>query len=78
MKSVYSRDYQRLLTLLVEARQKVGITQQELADKLKRPQSFVSKFEHGERRIDVIEFLQISRAIGADAIALIRTLEKER
>jgi transcriptional regulator with XRE-family HTH domain len=78
VKSVYSRDYQRLLTLLVEARQKVGITQQELADKLKRPQSFVSKFEHGERRIDVIEFLQISRAIGADAIALIRTLEKER
>ncbi|MGH9967319.1 MAG: helix-turn-helix domain-containing protein, partial [Pyrinomonadaceae bacterium] len=49
--------------------------QQELANKLKRPQSFVSKFERGERRIDVVEFLRISHLIGTDPHALIEQAE---
>ena len=55
MSTVHSRPYQHLLRLLRAAREKAGLTQSEVARKLNRPQSFVSKCESGERRIDVIE-----------------------
>ena len=74
MKSVYSEKYQKLLTLLIEARLVSGITQQQLADELGRPQSFVSKFERGERRIDVVEFLEITKLIKADPHEILRQL----
>jgi transcriptional regulator with XRE-family HTH domain len=50
----------------VEARKEAGLTQVDLAKHLSRPQSFVSKFERGERRLDVIEFLDVAEAIGID------------
>ena len=64
VKSIHSERYRRLLDLLVQARKDAGITQVELAKRLAKPQSFVSKFENGERRPDVIEFLDICEAIG--------------
>jgi transcriptional regulator with XRE-family HTH domain len=73
--SIYPDEYRRALALLVEARKASGMTQQQLAEALGRPQSFVSKFENGERRLDVAEFLNISRLVGADPCAL---LEKAR
>ncbi len=76
MKSTYTNDYQRLLKLLVDARRGSGITQQDLAKRLGRPQSFVSKVEHGERRIDVIEFIEICRVIGVEPAALLRKIER--
>ena len=66
MKSPYSESYARLLTRLKRARKAANITQQELAKTLKRPQSYVSKGENGERRIDVIEFIEWIEALGAD------------
>ena len=51
------------------------MTQQQLADKLGRPQSFVSKIENGDRRIDVIEFLEICRLLSADAGVLLKQVE---
>ena len=55
------------------------MVQQELADKLGKPQSFVAKFERGERRIDVIEFIAIARAIGRDPMRLLKQyLQQER
>ena len=45
------------------ARHRAGLTQQELATRLGRPQSFVAKFERGERRIDVAEFIEIAKAM---------------
>jgi transcriptional regulator with XRE-family HTH domain len=63
-----------LISLLVAAREKAGLTQQQLADRLDRHQSFVAKYEGGERRIDVIEFLAIARALEADAARLVREL----
>jgi transcriptional regulator with XRE-family HTH domain len=59
---------------LVETREKAGLTQQQLARKLRKPQSFIAKYEGGERRIDVIEFIAIASAMGADAVALLRAL----
>jgi transcriptional regulator with XRE-family HTH domain len=57
---------------MVAARKQAGLTQHELARRLKRPQSFVAKYEGGERRIDVVEFVAIVRAIGADPVKLLR------
>lgn len=55
-----------LMAALKQARLDAGLTQTELADRLERPQSFVAKYENGERRVEVVEFVQIVRAIGCD------------
>ncbi|MBV8130637.1 MAG: helix-turn-helix transcriptional regulator [Planctomycetaceae bacterium] len=60
---------------MVEARKACGLTQAMLAQKLSRPQSFVSKYERGERRLDLVEFLEIARAIGIDALEFIKRLD---
>lgn len=73
-KSVFSTNYDRFRSLLVGARIEVGLTQAELAGRLSRPQSFVSKYERGERRLDVIEFVQVAQAIGIDPIKFLRNL----
>ena len=63
----FSAPYLRLQELLVEARHARGFTQAEIADQLQVPQSFVSKYERGERRLDVIELLQILHVLSLDA-----------
>ena len=71
-KSLKSPEYARLIGLLVAARKDAGIRQQALAEKLGRPQSFIAKYEGGERRIDVVEFVEIAQALGADPVRLFR------
>jgi ribosome-binding protein aMBF1 (putative translation factor) len=63
--------YKRLRELLVAARHDTGLTQVELSFRLKRPQSFVSKYERGERRLDVIEFGEVARALGIDPMRIL-------
>ena len=65
-KSVFTRSYGLLLELLKKTRKKARVSQTELARRLGRPQPFVSYVERGERRIDVIEFYAIMRALDAD------------
>jgi transcriptional regulator with XRE-family HTH domain len=74
LKSLRSPDHLHLIELLVAAREKAGLTQQQLADRLDRHQSFVAKYEGGERRIDVIEFVAIARALEADVPRMVREL----
>lgn len=76
MKTIHNTRYQALLTLLLEARVEAGLTQKELATKLGRPQSFVSKTENAERRLDVIEFMDVCRGLDADPHELLISLEK--
>jgi transcriptional regulator with XRE-family HTH domain len=57
-------DKEALLDALREARSEVGLTQAELAARLGRPQSFVSKYESGERRLDLIELSEVCKALG--------------
>ncbi|SCB43307.1 Helix-turn-helix [Bradyrhizobium yuanmingense] len=76
-KSLKSAEYARLMALLVATRQKAGIRQQALAKKLRKPQSFVAKYEGGERRLDVIEFIVIAEALGADPLRLLRRFVRE-
>ncbi len=67
--------YEKLRMMLVEAREAAGLTQVELAGRLNRPQSFVSKIERGVRKVDVIEFVEIARAIGFDPAAFLSKLK---
>ncbi|RUX73399.1 XRE family transcriptional regulator [Mesorhizobium sp. M7A.F.Ca.US.006.04.2.1] len=66
-----------MIVLLVEVRKDAGITQVELGRRLGQRQTFVSKFELGERRLDVAEFVTVARAIGADPLEIIRVAESE-
>jgi transcriptional regulator with XRE-family HTH domain len=71
-KSLRSSEQQLFLELLRRARKDAGLTQQALAEKLRRPQSFVAKYENGERRIDVIEFVALARALDVAPVTLLR------
>jgi transcriptional regulator with XRE-family HTH domain len=76
LKSTHSAQYRDLLARIRSVRQARGITQQELARRLGRPQSYVSKVELGERRIDVVEYLHLMRAIEGEPLALLRDIER--
>ena len=75
-KSVFSEEYNRFRQLLIEARKAAKLTQAELSEKLELPQSYVSKYERGERRLDVIEFLQVAQVLEIDPLAFIEELLK--
>jgi transcriptional regulator with XRE-family HTH domain len=75
VKSVYTNRYSAIRSLLIAERNAAGLTQQALADKLGRPQSYVSKFELGERRLDVVEFLDVLRSIGVEPVSFLKKLE---
>ena len=68
----------RLQELLVSRRAAAGLSQEEVACRLRRPQSFISKYESGERRLDLVEFIEIAEAIGFDPGKLLAELIKVR
>jgi transcriptional regulator with XRE-family HTH domain len=68
----------RLQELLIEGRVAARLTQDDVARRLRRPQSFVSKYENGERRLDVVEFIDVTNVIGVDVANLIAELMKLR
>ena len=70
-RTLRSPGHQALMAALKQARLDAGLTQTELADRLERPQSFVAKYENGERKVEVVEFVQIVRAIGCDGRAIL-------
>ena len=74
MKSNFTRDYEKFLEVLINARKRQGLTQQAVADLLNKPQSFVSKYESGERRLDVVEFCQIAKALHENPVALLQEM----
>ena len=76
-KSIYSRDYQVMLRLLREARIESGLTQVELAKRLKLTQSLLSKIERGDRRLDLAELRSFCRAIGIGLIEFVGRVERE-
>jgi transcriptional regulator with XRE-family HTH domain len=63
-KSVHSAQYAVLLQLLLEARTRAGITQIQMAKKLRTTQSAVSKVERGERRLDIVELHAWCKGLG--------------
>jgi transcriptional regulator with XRE-family HTH domain len=75
VKSLRTRSHRALISALRAARTDADLTQAQLAQRLKRPQSFVAKYEAGERRIDVVEFLHIADALRADPCAILRRMK---
>lgn len=73
-RSRHSPRYTRMKELLVRARVDAGLSQVEVAARLGRPQSFVSKYESGERGLDVVELLEVTAAIGCSAVELVAAL----
>lgn len=71
----FSPEYRRFCALLKTARQVAGLTQKHVAQRLGRPQSYVSKYELGERRLDVIEFVRITKVLSLDPCAIIKQLK---
>ncbi|MFM5890624.1 MAG: multiprotein-bridging factor 1 family protein [Dolichospermum sp.] len=73
-KSVFTEEYNQFRKMLIDARKAANLTQAELSAKLERPQSYVSKYERGERRLDLIEFLQLAQVLEIDPLTFIENL----
>ena len=76
-KSIFSKSYRIFLRRLRAAREGAKIDQKELALRLRKTQSFISKCERGERRIDVIELRAFCKAIGISFVNFIHGLDAE-
>ena len=76
-KSIHSAEQAELLKLLRQARKKAGLSQVEVARRLARSQSFVSKYESGELRLDMVELSEVCRVLGTSLSAFVRQFEKQ-
>jgi transcriptional regulator with XRE-family HTH domain len=76
-KSIFTSEQIILQGLLRQIRLGAGLRQEDLAERLKEPQSFVSKYESGERRLDLIELRQICQAVGVTLLELVRRYEEQ-
>ena len=76
-KSIHSPRYKAFLRLLREARKQTGVTQVELAARLGETQTFVSKCERGERRLDLVEVWAFCEELGVSFPRFARTLDRE-
>ena len=74
-KSIYAKEYRVLLKLLRETRKAAGLTQIEVSKRLGETQTFVSKCERGERRIDLLEWLQFCKAMETEPEEFLKTLK---
>lgn len=77
-KSVYTESYRRFIKMLIGARTDAGVTQAQLAQRIGWQQTDISKAERGERRLDVVEFLQFAAALEIDAAKFITALQAPR
>lgn len=71
-RSQHSDRYKKLCQTLAEVRNRKGLTQAVVANRLGKPQSYVSKYESGERRLDVVEVLDIANVLGVRVSTLLR------
>jgi transcriptional regulator with XRE-family HTH domain len=72
--ALHTEEYRAFAGALVAARESAGLSQYQLAERLAVDQSFISKYENRRRRLDVVEFVRIMDAIGADPGLFIQTL----
>jgi ribosome-binding protein aMBF1 (putative translation factor) len=76
-KNIRLNQQKKLLVLLRRARVEAGLTQSELASRLAKDQTFVSKYESGERRLDILELREVCQAAGIDFVTFIRKLDRD-
>jgi transcriptional regulator with XRE-family HTH domain len=70
LKHLRSAQHRALIATIIQARKGAGLTQRELAARLKRSNSFVWKIEAGERRVEVLEFIELARCLGQDPVKM--------
>ncbi len=75
-KSIYAAEQDRLCDLLRQIRMAAHLRQRELSDRLRKPQSFVSRYESGQRRLDLLELHQICRAVGISLTEFVERFER--
>lgn len=75
LKTIYKKRYRKIIELLVTTRKQFLITQQQLADRIEKPQSYIAKIEKYERKLDVLEFIELCEALGVKASELIQAVE---
>lgn len=81
MKTIATKRHKRLIELLIAERKGHSLRQEELARALRKQQAWISRIESGDRRVDVVEFLDLADAIGFDpfiALAAIRHVERDK
>ena len=74
-KSLHTPEYEHFRSILINARDDLRVTQTEISMRLGRPQSFVAKYEGGERRLDIIELLQVCAALEIDPHKIISEMQ---
>jgi transcriptional regulator with XRE-family HTH domain len=75
LKTLGSKQHKRLIAILIAKRESANMTQTQLAEAVGEYQSFIARLESGERRIDVVELIQLARVIGFDASEVIKEVE---
>lgn len=73
--SLHNADYQLFRSMLIEARVTSGLTQAQIAESLSKPQSYISKYERGERRLDFPEFVELADILGIDVVAFVKAYQ---
>lgn len=68
---IHDPKYQVFRQMLLDARKEKGLQQVEVAERLGKTQSFVSKYERGERRLDFCEFIEVAAALEVDVTAFV-------
>jgi len=76
VKTIHNKRHKRLVEAIVRKRKEAGIRQVQLAKKLKRSQTWIARLESGERRIDVIELIELAEVIGFNAPDLVASLQE--
>ena len=74
VKTIYQESYQAFIKQLVLARKASGLTKMQVAEKLSKPQSYIAKVEGADRKLDVMEFVELCQAINVDPTTLIKLL----
>jgi ribosome-binding protein aMBF1 (putative translation factor) len=77
-KSLGTDRHKALIGLLIAKREAAGMTQAQLAERLGEYQSFVARLESGQRRCDVVEFIELAQILGFDPSEAIREIEKAK
>lgn len=69
-KTIFGGDHRHLIEVLASARKAAGLTQTDLSERIGRDQTFISLIERGQRRVDVVEFIALAKAMGDDPVEL--------